>query len=50
MKRLVEFPPESGEPILVEVEDMGLAGETRAVHFCGRRTCPDFLRRAVAGA
>jgi hypothetical protein len=29
MKRLVEFPSESGEPILVEVEDMGLAGETR---------------------
>jgi hypothetical protein len=29
MKRLVEFPSESGEPILVEVEDVGLAGETR---------------------
>jgi len=29
MRRLVEFPSESGEPILVEVEDMGLAGETR---------------------
>jgi hypothetical protein len=29
MKRLVEFPSESGEPILVEVEDIGLAGETR---------------------
>ena len=29
MKQLVEFPSESGEPILVEVEDMGLAGETR---------------------
>ena len=29
MKRLVEFPSETGEPILVEVEDVGLAGETR---------------------
>jgi hypothetical protein len=29
MKRLVEFPSESGEPILVEVEDVGLGGETR---------------------
>jgi hypothetical protein len=29
MKRLVEFPSESGEPILVEVEDVGLTGETR---------------------
>ena len=29
MKRLVEFPSESGEPILVEVEDVGLSGETR---------------------
>jgi hypothetical protein len=29
MKRLVEFPSDSGEPILVEVEDVGLAGETR---------------------
>src|ERR687889_455259 len=26
MKRLVEFPSESGEPILVEVEDLELAG------------------------
>jgi hypothetical protein len=29
MKRLVEFPSESGEPILVEVEDVGLSSETR---------------------
>jgi Trypsin-co-occurring domain 1 len=29
MKRLVEFPSESGGPILVEVEDPGLGGETR---------------------
>ncbi len=29
MKRLVEFPSDSGEVILVEVEDVGLAGETR---------------------
>jgi Trypsin-co-occurring domain 1 len=29
MKRLVEFPSESGEPVLVEVEDLGLGGETR---------------------
>jgi len=29
MKRLVEFPSESGEPVLAEVEDLGLAGETR---------------------
>jgi Trypsin-co-occurring domain 1 len=29
MRRLVEFPSESGEPILVEVEDVGLGGETR---------------------
>jgi hypothetical protein len=29
MKRLVEFPSESGEPILVEVQDLGVAGETR---------------------
>jgi hypothetical protein len=29
MKRLVEFPSESGEPILVEVEDVGFSGETR---------------------
>jgi hypothetical protein len=29
VKRLVEFPSESGEPILVEVDDVGLAGETR---------------------
>jgi hypothetical protein len=29
MKRLVEFPSESGESILVEVEDVGLSGETR---------------------
>jgi hypothetical protein len=29
MKRLVEFHSEVGEPILVEVEDVGLAGETR---------------------
>src|SRR5918995_2712017 len=27
MKRLVEFPSESGEPIMVEVEDFELAGE-----------------------
>ena len=26
MKRLVEFPSESGEPIMVEVEDLDLAG------------------------
>jgi hypothetical protein len=29
VKRLVEFPSESGEPILVEVEDVGFGGETR---------------------
>ena len=29
MKRLVEFPSDTGEPILVEVEDVGLGGETR---------------------
>src|SRR5918994_4349405 len=29
MRRIVEFPSESGEPILVEVEDMGLGGEAR---------------------
>src|SRR5215218_1042095 len=29
MKRLVEFSSNSGEPILVEVEDIGLSGETR---------------------
>ena len=29
MKRLVEFPSDIGEPILVEVEDVGLGGETR---------------------
>jgi hypothetical protein len=29
MKRLVKFPSDSGEPILVEVEDVGLGGETR---------------------
>ena len=29
MKQLVEFPSDSGEPVLVEVEDVGLAGETR---------------------
>jgi Trypsin-co-occurring domain 1 len=29
MKRLVEFPSESGEPIIVEVEDLRIAGETR---------------------
>jgi hypothetical protein len=29
MKRLMEFPSESGGPILVEVEDVGLGGETR---------------------
>ena len=29
MKRLVEFPSDNGEPILVEVEDLGLSGETR---------------------
>jgi hypothetical protein len=29
MRRLVEFPSESGEPILVEVEGVGLSGETR---------------------
>ena len=29
MKQLVEFPSVSGEPILVEVEDVHLAGETR---------------------
>src|ERR671910_3628186 len=29
MKRLVEFPSDTGDPILVEVEGVGLAGETR---------------------
>jgi hypothetical protein len=29
MRRLVEFPSDSGELILVEVEDLGLSGETR---------------------
>jgi Trypsin-co-occurring domain 1 len=29
MKRLVEFPSDSGEPVLVEVEDVGFSGETR---------------------
>jgi hypothetical protein len=29
MKRLVEFPSEHGEPILVEVEDVGFSSETR---------------------
>src|ERR687890_1500194 len=29
MKRLVKFTSDSGEPILVEVEDVGLGGETR---------------------
>ena len=29
MRRLVEFPSETGEPILVEVEDVGFGGETR---------------------
>ena len=29
MKRLVEFPSETGKPILVEVEDARVAGETR---------------------
>jgi hypothetical protein len=29
MRRLVEFSSDSGEPILVEVEDVGLAGKTR---------------------
>ena len=29
MKRLVEFRSEDGLPVLVEVEDIGLAGETR---------------------
>jgi hypothetical protein len=29
MRGLVEFPSESGEPILVEVEDVRLGGETR---------------------
>src|SRR5215204_626805 len=29
MKRLVEFRSDSGEPILVEVEDVGLSGEAR---------------------
>ena len=29
MKRLVEFPSNSGEPILVEVEDISRSGETR---------------------
>jgi len=28
MKRLAEFPSESREPILVEVEDVGPSGET----------------------
>ena len=29
MKRLVEFSSESGEPILIETEDVGVGGETR---------------------
>ncbi len=29
MRRLVKFPSGSGESILVEVEDVALAGETR---------------------
>jgi len=29
MKRIVEFPSETGKPILVEVEDVRVAGETR---------------------
>ena len=29
MKRLVEFPSETGETVLVEVEDVGLGSETR---------------------
>src|SRR5215208_3247381 len=29
MRRLVAFPSDSGELILVEVEDLGLSGETR---------------------
>jgi len=29
MRRLVEFPSEGGEPILVEVEDVGLGDATR---------------------
>jgi len=29
MKRLVEFPSDSGEPILMEVEDVAFGGETR---------------------
>jgi hypothetical protein len=29
MKRLVEFPSDTGELILVEVEDVGFGGETR---------------------
>jgi hypothetical protein len=29
VKRLVEFPSETGEPILVEVDDVGLGDETR---------------------
>jgi len=29
MKRLVEFPSDTGEPILVEVQDAGLGSETR---------------------
>ena len=29
MRRLVEFPSDTGEPILVEVEDLGLSGGTR---------------------
>jgi hypothetical protein len=29
MKKLVEFPSESEVPILIEVEDVGLGGETR---------------------
>jgi hypothetical protein len=28
MKRLVEFTSENGEPIVVEGDDVGLAGET----------------------
>jgi hypothetical protein len=40
MRRLVEFSSESGEPILVEVEDVGLGGETRR----GGGLTPFFLR------
>ena len=52
MKRLVEFPSETGESVLVEVEDAGLAGETRrglstsAVVNRAQTTFEDVLEKA----